>query len=115
MAIEIQSVNFTADKKLVERIEQKIEKFKTFHDKIIDTEVYLKLDNVVHNIKDKVVEIKVHVPGKTYFTKSESKKIEDSFESAFEAMVKKLKSEREIQVSNSKRSNHKNALLDGLD
>ncbi len=110
MATTIQSVNFDADKKLLEKIEKKINKLDTFHDRIIDVEVYLKLDNVVHQIKDKVAEIKVHVPKKTYFTKSESKIIEDAFDSAYDAMVTKLKSEREIQITKAKKSNFKNRL-----
>ncbi len=97
MDSKIQSVNFDADSKLKEKIEKKIAKFTTYHDRIVDTEVYLKLDNVVHHIKDKVAEIKVNVPGKTYFTKSTSKSIEESFESAFTSMVNKLKTEKEKQ------------------
>ncbi len=110
MATKIQSVNFDADKKLLEKIDKKLGKLSTFHDRIIDVEVFLKLDNVVHNIKDKVVEIKVHVPKKTYFTKSDSKIFEDSFESAYDAMVNKLKSEREIQRTKAKKSEHKRRL-----
>ncbi len=110
MAIKIQSVNFDADKKLLEKVEKKLSKLDTFHDRIIDVEVFLKLDNVVHQIKDKVAEIKVHVPKKTYFTKSDSKIIEDSFDSAYDAMVNKLKSEREIQITKAKNSDHKRRL-----
>ncbi len=97
MNSKIQSVNFDADKKLIEKIDKKIQKFPTYHDRIIDTEVYLKLDNVVHQIKDKVAEIKVNVPGKTYFTKSTSKSLEESFDAAYTSMVNKLKSQKEKQ------------------
>ena len=48
--------------KLVEYVTNKLEKIATFHDRIIKVDVFLKLDNVVHNIKDKIAEIRVHVP-----------------------------------------------------
>ncbi len=52
---KFRSVHFEADSRLKEHVNAKLEKLKTFHDKIIGVEVYLRLDNVVHNIKDKVV------------------------------------------------------------
>ena len=69
MNVQIQTVHFDADAKLIEHVNKKIEKLKTFHDHIIGVEVYLILDNVVHNIKDKVAEIKVHIPKHTFFVK----------------------------------------------
>jgi putative sigma-54 modulation protein len=64
---------------------------KTFHDSIIEVEVFLKLDNIAHHIKDKVVEIKVHIPKHTLFIKEESKTFEESCEAAFDAMFQQLK------------------------
>jgi len=62
MNVNIQTVHFDADDKLVEYVTKKVEKLNTFHDQILKVDLFLKLDNVVHSIKDKVVEIKVHVP-----------------------------------------------------
>ena len=50
MIVNIQSVHFNADEKLVDYVNRKIEKLKIFHDRIIRIDVFLKLDNVVHNI-----------------------------------------------------------------
>lgn len=53
MNVQIQTVHFDADAKLLAHVNKKLEKLRTFHDNIIGVEVYLKLDNIVHNIKDK--------------------------------------------------------------
>ncbi len=62
MNVIIQTVHFNADSKLTEYVTKKISKLNTFHDRIIKIDVFLKLDNVVHTIKDKIAEIKVHIP-----------------------------------------------------
>jgi len=95
MNVNIQTVHFDADEKLVEFVNKKLAKLPTFHDKILKVDVFLKLDNVVHNIKDKVVEIKVHVPKHEFFTKASSKSFEESFESALEALINQIKRKKE--------------------
>lgn len=95
MNVQIQSVHFDADSKLIARVNEKIEKLKTFHDHIIGVEVYLILDNVAHNIKDKIAEIKVYVPKHSYFVKHSSKAFEESFDLAFSSMVNQLKRQKE--------------------
>lgn len=95
MNVQIQTVHFDADGKLLDHVNAKIEKLGTFHDRIIGVEVYLKLDNVVHAIKDKVAEIKVYVPKHSYFVKQSSKTFEESFERAFDSMVNQLKRQKE--------------------
>ena len=57
MNIDIQSLHFTADKKLLNFIEEKVEKLTTFHDGILRSEVILKLDKS-DNDENKVAEIK---------------------------------------------------------
>jgi putative sigma-54 modulation protein len=73
MNVNIQTVHFDADDKLVEYVSRKLEKLNTFHDRISKVDVFLKLDNVVHTIKDKVAEISIHVPRHDFFAKASSK------------------------------------------
>ena len=94
MNVNIQTVHFNADMKLVEYINRKIDKLNTFHDRIIKIDVFLKLDNVVHSIKDKIAEIKVHVPRYNFFVKSTSKSFEESFDDAFESLVTQIKKKK---------------------
>ena len=95
MNVQIQTVHFEADNGLMEHVNRKLEKLSTFHDRIIGVEVYLVLDNVVHNIKDKVAEIKVYVPKHSFFVKHQSKTFEESFDLAFSSMVNRIKRQKE--------------------
>ncbi|RYE45759.1 MAG: ribosome-associated translation inhibitor RaiA [Sphingobacteriales bacterium] len=95
MNVNIQTVHFDADNKLLDHVEEKIAKLQQFHDRIIKVDVYLKLDNVVHTIKDKIAEIRVHVPKADFFVKSTSKSFEASFDEAFEAVVNQIKRKKE--------------------
>jgi len=95
MNVQIQTVHFDADSKLLDRVNEKLAKLKTFHDRIVGVEVYLVLDNVAHKIKDKVAEIKVYVPKHSYFVKHSSKTFEESFDLAFDSMVNRIKRQKE--------------------
>ncbi len=99
MNVQIQTVHFDADSKLLEHVNAKIEKLKTFHDKIIGAEVYLRLDNGSQQVRDKVAEIKVHVPRHFYFVKHQSKTFEESFDVAFNSLVNQVKRKKEKQVA----------------
>jgi putative sigma-54 modulation protein len=104
MNVKIQTHRFDADKKLLNYVNAKVDKLKTYHDSIVDVEVYLKIDNVVHQIKDKIAEIKVHIPKHTFFVKHESKQFEESFDLALKSIIDQIKSYKEkgnsIQVAN---------------
>jgi len=95
MNVNIQSVRFDADSKLVTYVEKKLSKLQQFHDRITKVDVYLKLDNVVHNIKDKVAEIKVHIPRYDFFVKHSSKSFEESFDLALDSLIQQIKRKKE--------------------
>ena len=99
MNVNIQSVRFNADVKLTEYVSRKLQKLNTFHDRIIKVDVFLKLDNVVHNIKDKIAEIRVHVPRQQFFVKASSKSFEESFDCALDSLVTQIKRKKEKQVA----------------
>ncbi|SED63009.1 putative sigma-54 modulation protein [Tenacibaculum sp. MAR_2010_89] len=62
MKVFTQSVNFTADKKLIDYIERKIGGLEKFHDKIVDAEVFLKVQKTSEK-ENKITEVKVNIPG----------------------------------------------------
>lgn len=99
MNVNIQTVHFEADNKLVGHVKEKLQKLTQFHDRITQVDVFLKLDNVVHTIKDKVAEIRVHVPGKDLFVKHSTKSFEESFDAAFSAIVNQIKKKKEKQAT----------------
>lgn len=99
MNVNIQTVRFDADARLIEYINRKLQKLNTFHDRIIQVQVFLKLDNVVHTIKDKIAEIRIHVPRHEFFVKSTSKSFEGSFDDAFDSIVTQIKRKKEKQAA----------------
>ena len=99
MNVNIQTVRFDADDKLVNHINRKMEKLNTFHDRIIKVDVFLKLDNVVHKIKDKIAEIRIQVPRHQLFVKATSKSFEQSFDDAFESIVNQIKRKKQKQAA----------------
>jgi len=99
MNVNIQTVRFDADNKLVTHINRKMEKLNTFHDRIIKVDVFLKLDNVVHKIKDKIAEIRIQVPRHQLFVKATSKSFEQSFDDAFESIVNQIKRKKQKQAA----------------
>ncbi len=99
MNVNIQTVRFDADSKLIAHVNKKIQKLSNYHDRITKIDVYLKLDNVVHQIKDKVAEIKVKIPRHEFFVKQSSKSFEQSFDNAFESIIIQIKRLKEKQAA----------------
>ena len=99
MNVNIQTVHFDADSKLVSYIEKKVSKLSQFHDRITKVDVYLKLDNIVHTIKDKVAEIKVVIPRHEFFVKQSSKSFEVSFDEAKDAVINQIKRKKQRQAA----------------
>ena len=99
MIVHVQTLHFDADKKLTDYVTKKLEKLSQYHDRIIKVDVYLVLDNVVHTIKDKVAEIRVHVPRADFFVKSTSISFETSFEEAFDALIQQINKKKERQAA----------------
>jgi putative sigma-54 modulation protein len=99
MNVNIQTVHFVADSRLIEYVNQKLQKLSSFTDRIIRVNVFLKLDNVMHVVKDKVAEIRIHVPRHYFFVKSTSKSFEESFDDAFDSIVTQIKKNKERKAA----------------
>ncbi|HOY49574.1 MAG TPA: ribosome-associated translation inhibitor RaiA [Flavobacteriales bacterium] len=85
MKVNIQSVHFNADKKLLDFIELKLQKLATHYDKIIESEVTLRLDNASNN-ENKIVEIRLHVPGNDLFAKRQCATFEEAVDESIDAL-----------------------------
>jgi putative sigma-54 modulation protein len=90
MKLQVHSIHFDADQKLLDFIQKKADKLDTFFDRILGGEVYLRLEKGDSSkIKNKVVEVKLSVPGTSIFAKQE----EASFEAAMDEAVESLKTQ----------------------
>src|SRR5690606_35165377 len=86
MKLQMQSIHFVADQKLIDFIQKKTDKLDTYCDQIIDGEVIMKLDKN-DRAENKIVEIKLNVPGRQLFAKHQA----ESFESAADEVVEGLR------------------------
>ena len=86
MKIETQSIHFTADQKLLDFIEKKLNKLDTLNGSVQRAEVILRLENS-GQVRDKIAEIKLHMPGASIFSKQTAK----TFETAVEKSVSTLR------------------------
>ena len=90
MSTTVQSIHFDADKDLVNFIEGKVSKLNQFYDRIIDSEVYLKVDKNASN-ENKIAEIKLAIPGKELFAKKQCKTFEEATDLAVEALRRQIR------------------------
>ena len=90
MNCTVHSIHFDADKELLNFVEGKADKLTQYHDKIIGTEVFLKLDKNQTN-DNKVAEIKVAVPGRELFAKKQCKTFEEATDLAVDALKRQIK------------------------
>jgi putative sigma-54 modulation protein len=100
MKVNIHSVHFNADVKLMNYVAKKLNKLNTFQNGIISIDVFLKLDNVAHTIKDKVVEISVWIPHHQFFVKHCCKSFEECFDCAFSSLVIQMKKKKSKNFNN---------------
>ena len=89
MNIHIESVKFKASQDLIDFIEKKLEKLEKFYDHIIRTDVTLKLENA-GQIKDKIVEVRLHIKGDDIFVKESHKTFEGATESAVDILKRQI-------------------------
>ncbi|QQL48283.1 HPF/RaiA family ribosome-associated protein [Mucilaginibacter ginkgonis] len=89
MKISVQSIHFTADRKLLDFIQKKADKLDLYYDKIISAEVYLRLENV-EDEANKQVEFKCLIPGGQLFVKEQCKTFEECTDKAIESLRKQI-------------------------
>ncbi|KAA0989960.1 ribosome hibernation-promoting factor, HPF/YfiA family [Dyadobacter aurulentus] len=98
MRLQMQAIHFDADPKLLNFIQQKLDKLDTFYDRITSGEVFLKLDKS-ENAKahTKLLEVKLYVPGGTMFVREQGTTFEEATDLAIDTLkmqVKKFKNKR---------------------
>ena len=94
MKMNVQAVNFNADQKLIDFMQRKLDKLDHFYDKIIDAVVYLKLDNN-HSKENKIVEVKLNIPGNDLIVTKECTYFEEAADQASLVLGRQLKKRKE--------------------
>ena len=96
MKVNAQSVNFVADAKLIDFIQRRMDKLDLFYDKVIGSDVHLKVENT--SVKEnKIVEIKLLVPRDKIIVKKQCKSFEEAIDSACSSLERQLVKKKEKQ------------------
>ncbi|MCK5401047.1 MAG: ribosome-associated translation inhibitor RaiA [Flavobacteriaceae bacterium] len=94
MKVNTQSVNFVADQKLIDFIQQRMEKLNQYYDKVIKSDVFLKVENTSDK-QNKIFEAKISVPGDSLVVKRVCKTFEEGADSAVDSLQRQLKKRKE--------------------
>lgn len=89
MKLQVHSIHFNADAKLIDFIQKKLDKLETFYDRLVDGEVFLRLNN--EGIDNKTVEVKLRVPGSQLFAIEKARTFEEATDLAANALRIQLK------------------------
>ena len=89
MKLQMHSIRFDADQKLIDFIQKKTDKLDRFFDRIIDGEVFMRLDKD-NNMENKIVEIKLNIPKNQLFARERSKTFEAAADMAVEALKRQI-------------------------
>ena len=94
MKVNTQSVNFNADQKLISFIQNRLNKLDKYYDKVIDADVYLKLDNNGKKV-NKIFEVRLSVPGNSFVVKKQSRTFEEGTDLAIDSLERQLKKRKQ--------------------
>jgi putative sigma-54 modulation protein len=97
MTINIQSVHFNADRKLLDFINEKVEKLNTYYDGIINSEVTLRLDKSSTS-DNKISEIKMLGKGHEFFAKKQCETFEEATDLVCEALKTQIKKHKDKMI-----------------
>ena len=93
MQMQIHSIHFDADARLLEFVEYKVGKLNTFHDQIISCEVFLRVEKS-DDRDNKVSEVKIHVPGADFFAKRKALSFEAGIDEVVEAIRRQIRKQK---------------------
>lgn len=89
MKVQTEAVRFKADASLIDYVEKKVGKLEHFFDRIQDAQVILKLENS-GQVRDKITEVILKVPGETIVVKDTHKTFEAAIDSAVDTLKRQL-------------------------
>lgn len=98
MQMQIHSIHFDADTRLLEFVQNKIEKLNTFHDQIISCEVFLRVEKS-DDRENKVSEVKIHVPGADFFAKRKALSFEAGIDEVVEAIRRQIRKQKSLRTA----------------
>ncbi len=98
MKLQMHSIRFDADQKLIDFIQKKANKLDKFFDRIIDGEVFMRLDKD-DNMENKVIEIKLNIPKNQLFAKERARTFEAASDLAIDALRRQIVKHKDKIIS----------------
>ncbi|OYU80764.1 MAG: ribosomal subunit interface protein [Flavobacterium sp. BFFFF1] len=94
MKVNVHAVNFTVDRKLVDFIQERMDKLEKYYDKVVSSDVFLKVEKTSDK-ENKIAELKIHVPGDEFVVKKQCKTFEEAMDLSVEAAERLLVKRKE--------------------
>jgi len=94
MKVNVHAVNFTVDGKLVDFVQERMDKLEKYYDKVVSADIFLKVEKTSDK-ENKIVEIKIHVPGDDFMVKKQCKTFEEAVEQSSESLERLLVKRKE--------------------
>jgi putative sigma-54 modulation protein len=94
MKVNVHAVNFNVDGKLVGFIQERMDRLEKYYDKIVSSDVFLKVEKTSEK-ENKIVEIKMLVPGDEFMVKKQCKTFEEALEQSAESLERLLTKRKE--------------------
>ena len=94
MKVNVHAVNFNIDAKLVDFIQERMDKLEKYYDKIVAADVFLKVENISEK-ENKIAEVKLHVPGDEFMVQKQCKSFEEAVDQSLESLERLLLKRKE--------------------
>ncbi len=94
MKVNVHAVNFTVDKKLVDFVQERMDKLEKYYDRVVSSDVFLKVEKTSEK-ENNNVEIKINVPGDDFLVEKQCKSFEEAVEQAAESLERLLVKRKE--------------------
>ncbi|RTY90267.1 ribosome hibernation-promoting factor, HPF/YfiA family [Flavobacterium sp. GT3R68] len=94
MNVNVHAVNFTVDGKLLDFVQERMDKLEKYYDKVVSAEIYLKVEKTSDK-ENKIAEVKIHVPGDDFMVKKQCKTFEEAVEQSAESLARLLQKRKE--------------------
>ncbi len=92
--VNVNAVNFNVDGKLVDFIQEKMNKLDKYYDKVVSADVFLKVEKTSEK-ENKVAEIKILVPGDEFVVKKHCKTFEEAVDQCADSVERLLLKRKE--------------------
>jgi len=97
MKVNIQSVRFDADRRLIEFVEAKMDRLDRFAERATGADVILKLDKD-HEKGNKVATVTLRMPGGDLVADDQAKSFEEAVDNAIDALKRQLEKAKAKQA-----------------